>query len=515
MILTLEITGPQAEKLGPAARKVFRRAGGTIGRLPGNDWALLDPYVSSRHAVIRYADGTFFIEDTSTNGVFINSQDNRLAKGRPHALKSGDWIFIEPYEIRASIDAETDDAAASPFADLFPAAQSDLPRVPAAPYDDPFAAPAVGPAPPPMRPVSPVLPVSDPFDTPLAAPGDVLDPLEALGLSPIPAPPPAPKVADLGPQSLLRDHYRPPSLIPEPVPTPAPAPGNQPLIPDDYNTRTSDSRVFPASVLPPTPVAPPPPLAPAPPVVTTPPERTPPGSVTPEQPPVPRPIRRKPVTAARLESAPPSVAAPPPAPGAPVAGDLAAVLAAAGLHDVAVTQELAQHFGRILHVVVAGVMDVLQARQRLKNEFRMGVTTFRPRDNNPLKFSANVEDALHNLLVKRNAAYLGPVEAFEDAFEDVRHHQLAMLAGMRVAFSSMLAEFDPDRLQDEFDRQLKRGGPALVPAKMRYWDLYRDKIRDMVSDAEATFRTLFGEEFAQAYEEQLRLLKAQGRPRTE
>jgi type VI secretion system FHA domain protein len=165
--------------------------------------------------------------------------------------------------------------------------------------------------------------------------------------------------------------------------------------------------------------------------------------------------------------------------------------------------------------VVAGVMDVLQARQRLKNEFRMGVTTFRPKDNNPLKFSANVEDALHNLLVKRNAAYLGPVEAFEDAFDDVRHHQIAILAGVRVAFASLLAEFDPDRLQEEFDRQLKKGGPALVPAKMRYWDLYRDKIRDMVSDTDATFRSLFGEEFAEAYEEQLRLLKAQGRPRNE
>ena len=76
----------------------------------------------------------------------------------------------------------------------------------------------------------------------------------------------------------------------------------------------------------------------------------------------------------------------------------------------------------------------------------MEMTHFRPADNNPLKFSANVDDALHNLLVKRNAAYLGPVEAFEDAFDDLRDHQLAMLAGMRVAFDSMLAEFDPDRL---------------------------------------------------------------------
>jgi type VI secretion system FHA domain protein len=214
--------------------------------------------------------------------------------------------------------------------------------------------------------------------------------------------------------------------------------------------------------------------------------------------------------------------APPPAPPAaraaarpatsqPPAGaatfDLAALLAGAGVDPTAVTPELARSFGQILRVVVSGVMDVLQARQRIKDEFGMRMTTFRPADNNPLKFSANVEDALHNLLVKRNAAYLGPVEAFEDAFADVRNHQMAMLAGVRVAFEAMLGEFDPDRLQEQFDRQGKKGSLLTVPAKMRYWDLYREKFGDMVKDAEASFAELFGDEFARAYEAQLDRLK--------
>jgi hypothetical protein len=41
-------------------------------------------------------------------------------KGQPHALKSGDWIFIEPYEIRASITGPVKEAA-STISDLFPA----------------------------------------------------------------------------------------------------------------------------------------------------------------------------------------------------------------------------------------------------------------------------------------------------------------------------------------------------------------------------------------------------------
>jgi type VI secretion system FHA domain protein len=216
-------------------------------------------------------------------------------------------------------------------------------------------------------------------------------------------------------------------------------------------------------------------------------------------------------------ASPVNVPAPPVSRAAPTPGEdagssaLSQVLGGAGLHGVALTPELAQNFGQIFRVVVAGLMELLQARQRIKDEFGMRQTVFRPSDNNPLKFSANVDDALHNLLVKRNAAYLGPVDAFADAFEDLRNHQLAMLAGMRVAFEAMLSEFDADRLQEEFDRQIAKVSLPLVPAKLRYWDLYRDKRRELLKDPEAAFDRLFGEEFSRAYEEQFRELKAQRR----
>ena len=186
-------------------------------------------------------------------------------------------------------------------------------------------------------------------------------------------------------------------------------------------------------------------------------------------------------------------------------------MAAAGLESARASPELAQQFGQILRVVVTGLMDVLRARERIKDEFRMRMTTFKTTNNNPLKFSANVEDALHNLLVKRNAAYLGPVQAFEDAFQDVRNHQMAMLAGVRVAYEAMLKEFEPGRLQEEFDAHVKGGSFLGGSGKSKYWELYRNKFHDMVKDADTSFRKLFGDEFAKAYEEQLERLKTLNR----
>jgi type VI secretion system FHA domain protein len=195
-------------------------------------------------------------------------------------------------------------------------------------------------------------------------------------------------------------------------------------------------------------------------------------------------------------------------------GDLALVLREAGLGDVEPTPELAESIGRILKVVVDGVMDILGARQQIKYEFRMRQTQFKPADNNPLKFSANLDHAMRNLFVDRNAAYLEPVEAFSDAFDDLRNHQLAMLAGLRVAFESMLLEFDPHRLEEQFDRTLKKGALLSVPAKLRYWDAYRDKTELLLKDVDATFRRWFGEEFVKAYEDQIERLEAERRDKS-
>ena len=119
MILTLEVIGEQAQDLGASGRKVFNAIGGTIGRLPDNDWVFPDPYVSGRHALIRYLNGKYFIEDTSTNGVFVYTPDNRISRTESHQLYNGDVVYIDAYQIKVTIakdpDAAQDD---DPFAQL-------------------------------------------------------------------------------------------------------------------------------------------------------------------------------------------------------------------------------------------------------------------------------------------------------------------------------------------------------------------------------------------------------------
>jgi type VI secretion system FHA domain protein len=493
MVLTLEITSAQAASLGSASRHVFSSEGGTIGRAGSSDWILSHRKVSGRHAVISFHENVFYIvDDSSANGVFINTTKNRLIPGKRYALKAGDRIIIDPYEIDVSISAEHGSGSrrqVHEFSDP-PVSNSDAYN----PFDvvDPFAqGPARTPHPYPTPPAKHV-PAGE------VVPADELDPLKLLGGTPKPTPAqPARTAKDLENASPLAGHYRPPA-VPTPPPSVPVVQPNPNMIPADYDPLSDE----PDEPLPIPPIEPP--------RISIPPE-------TPPQRPTPPPATPIPAARPHVVVEPERVApreTPPPAPvprGDTSDPGLVAVLQGAGLESAPVTAEFARSFGEIFRVVVAGVMDVLRARQQIKDEFRMRLTQFRAADNNPLKFSANVDDALHNLLVKRNAAYLEPVEAFEDAFDDLRDHQIAMLAGMRVAFESMLAHFNPDQLQEHFDRQLKRSALTSMTARLRYWELYRDRFEEMSKDTESTFRRLFGEEFAKAYEEQLKRLKADRR----
>lgn len=507
MVLILTVTASPGSRQGDATRQVFTQEGGTIGRAATNTWVLTHNKVSGRHAVISFRGGVFYIQDTSRNGVSINTRDNRLVRDRPYPLHPGDCIFIEPYEIDVAVDAASDRSPRQPAAvDPFG-------------HDDPFGLiedPVLGPS---------GLVVE-------AGESSAVDPVDLIdGARSAPPPQKPQRPAPVAHDDLLRSYVERPVVMPDPTP-----PRGAPIIPKGYNPLEEDPgsgvtrRPIPEARPVPEPrpfVEPRPSPEPAPPSGVQP-QRPKPGNVSardlPPAPPVaptptpaPEPVRAvvPPVTPAPPV---PAAAPPPAAPPAAVPSDdasrvLQAILAGAGVPEAVASPELATKLGEIIRIVVGGLIEVLHARNQIKEEFDIGHTVFRQAFNNPLKFSANIEDALHNLLVKRNAAFLGPVDAFADAFADLRHHELAMLEGMRAAFKSMLAGFDPDVLQKEFDQQIAKAGLALVPAKLRYWELYRDKCRDLAKDPDAAFDELFGEEFARTYDEQFRTLKAQSRGR--
>jgi type VI secretion system protein len=112
MTLRLRVVSDQRRSLGDRSSIVFTVDGGTIGRSADNDWILPDPlrYVSAHHARVQFRNGRFYLQDVSTNGVFVNDEPEALARrgSEGHPLRSGDVIRVGDYQIVAALDGDTE-----------------------------------------------------------------------------------------------------------------------------------------------------------------------------------------------------------------------------------------------------------------------------------------------------------------------------------------------------------------------------------------------------------------------
>jgi type VI secretion system protein ImpI/type VI secretion system protein len=457
-----------------------------IGRGLDNDWVMPDPdkLLSKKHCVVAYRNGGWAIADTSTNGTFLNRDAEPLGAGQVRSLADGDRIRFGAYEIEVRIEQEQSFAAAP---------RSGGYGIPAAsPFDDPFGDDVFAPRQAPPETFTSSAFGNDPLFGGPSPKQSVTMPLNYDPLAPNLDDDDffsAPTVPDHS--ASFSDAFKPPPVHP----MASPPGGAAQLIPDD-----DWDLGFPAATpVQPAPRAaplPPPPLPPSPPVAT------------------PSPfIEPADLAPAAPLLTPPQVAPPtaPPAPAAaPATGDLmAAFLEGAGLsrqkpEDAGATMRA---LGAAFRATISGIRQALIARSSIKGEFRIEQTMIRARGNNPLKFSADDDDALNALLGLGRRIEITPDAAIADALRDMRLHELATMAAMQNAVRSLLAQLDPAKLRSEGDAS---GGINVLPAqkKARAFEAY-EKLHANVTRALADdFDSVFGKAFARAYETALRDISA-------
>jgi FHA domain-containing protein len=193
---------------------------------------------------------------------------------------------------------------------------------------------------------------------------------------------------------------------------------------------------------------------------------------------------------------------------------LKAFLDGAGISTLSSGGELTPQFmhlvGELLRESTQGTLDLLLARTLTKREVRAELTMISPRENNPLKFSPDVEVALNHLLGPAARGFMSPVQAMKDAYDDLRSHELGFMAGTRAALTGILERFDPERLEQRLKD--KSVIDALVPInrKARLWNLFAEHYKEISREAEEDFQALFGKEFLRAYKAQIANLEKEG-----
>jgi type VI secretion system FHA domain protein len=118
MALRLSVVSDHRRFLGDRSSIVLGATSATIGRAPSNDWVLPDPqrYVSARHARIAWRNGQYFVEDLSTNGVFVNEDERPIGKDLARQLCTGDVLRVGEYQLVVAVEEDPRQSAVRPAA---------------------------------------------------------------------------------------------------------------------------------------------------------------------------------------------------------------------------------------------------------------------------------------------------------------------------------------------------------------------------------------------------------------
>lgn len=442
MALKLRVISDQYKALGKRSSQLFGVTGGRIGRAHDNDWVLPDSdrYVSSHHAKVSFQTGHWVLEDTSTNGVFINGADTPASVRGPYSLQDGDRLRLGDYEILVSIDERND----------FPAdASGQLPAPPRLPGKFPLS-----------EELGEELDITD-----LLSGGPVNDTPASITSDPFPLSEPGsdvtrrrdssakPATGDL--KSLLD------GLGPQPTASKTTDDWQMQTRPYDRHTLAS---LTPAMVVN--------------------------GSHA------TRPVASLNGTDPTKRSAPL---------GGDVAGGIEAFCRGAGIDPNSLPNDtqaaLLTLAGQIVRETVLGLMETLKGRADLKTQLRLSQTGIQPAENNPLKFSASVDEAVQKLLDPHGNRYLGPIEAIRESFTDLRSHQAALVGAIQSGMNGFMDRIEPSELQDRFDRGLKRGPLLGAANKMKYWDLYTEFYQALNQRNDQGLPAVFAEELSRSYAE--------------
>ena len=469
--------------------QIFTERGGSIGRGQDNTWVIEDPerYISSVHSRIVFDNGQYYLADDSTNGTFINGASEPIGNGNRVELHDGDRFMLGDYEFMVSLPSGSQ-AGSNGHDDPFGGV--DFATYPGghakSPIDntfssgsDPFAAP-----------IENQYGSLEAFVSPVAEETDPLAMLDKAG-----------KPSSENPFTSAILHASQPDNV-DPMQQSMSWPN---VIPDDWDADDTSFQNQSSSSL------------------------TQPDWNTSQETHLYEKLQKKlndmeenyadlekenrqlMTEVMRLRQKLKDAQVKPAntiSPGKNVQPDIS-MIAAMGLDDSKLTNakkaEISETVGILMRESIAGLMQALSFRKKIKEEFRINVTTIQPVENNPLKFSANIEDAMENMFLKSNKAYMKPIEAVKESFQGISEHQVAVLAGIQAAFRGMIERLDPEALEKRFEKYRKTG-VIKVGQKGKNWESYKEFHQDLVNNIDNSFQHLFGYDFVQAYEEQLQRL---------
>lgn len=161
------------------------------------------------------------------------------------------------------------------------------------------------------------------------------------------------------------------------------------------------------------------------------------------------------------------------------------------------SREVAEEIGAVLRIMVDELAAMLKARAAAKALAKSSRQTMISNSgNNPLKFVPGAEEMLEKMFGRRSPGYLDARQSLEDAFGDLKMHEIATYSAMQAALASLLDDISPQSIEgrlgpSSFTSKKKRAWDAFVAA----WETKEQRHENGMLDA---FLVYFSESYAKA-----------------
>ncbi|MFJ5370654.1 type VI secretion system-associated FHA domain protein TagH, partial [Bosea sp. CER48] len=132
----------------------------------------------------------------------------------------------------------------------------------------------------------------------------------------------------------------------------------------------------------------------------------------------------------------------------------------------------AEQLGGLMRLVAEELKALLAARAESKRMARSSnQTMIQAQDNNPLKFSPTVDDALQLIFGQPRSGYLDARRAFDESFRDLKAHQIKTYSAMQQALRLLVDDLDPQAIAEGTASEGGLGS-LIGSRKARMWEAY-------------------------------------------
>jgi type VI secretion system protein ImpI len=170
---------------------------------------------------------------------------------------------------------------------------------------------------------------------------------------------------------------------------------------------------------------------------------------------------------------------------------LAAFLEGAGLAAAdagdAPPEALLHELGQRYRAMAQGLIELLMIRSALKRETGLDRTMIAATDNNPLKLTASIEEAVRWLVAPRGSGYLEPDMAIAATIDDLKAFTPELVRSMQQALQALLHHIDPAAFEHALGDISMLQIVAAGGRKAAYWDRFKERYAELAREAEREF----------------------------